>query len=358
MRIKYTDSEVEYTSFHYDADTGRFILSDCNGNEIEYSPMLGLQQEYEPSHFEYHLFANNSPFCTENSIYQVYVNTVRIGWIFPIQALFSLEHDYANNIYFLRYAYVATYHLLDSINCEDQTETPDEFSLMDYYDPSKCIFVLDKDNCSLIENFNLNDYTVSLFKYGYSKKGKGNIDAELSDMDGRKNLHLNPISKDLKNTSYINALFEEQFSTQENEITRFYFIYQVIELLIFMVFEHQLSSIISVLKETPEKLFEVRDSLADITKEKHRIGKLFSCYANKVASRYLTDLNTACIQFLSQNQLEEKNECWENLYSVRCFLVHKLYSLQPHSLVNLHSINQCFLSLIIEILIVFSIPPN
>lgn len=57
--------------------------------------------------------------CTENSIYQVLVKNQRIGWIFPVQALLSRDHDYAKNSFFLKYAYVAICLLLEQI--EDKT---------------------------------------------------------------------------------------------------------------------------------------------------------------------------------------------------------------------------------------------
>ena len=355
MKIKYKDNEVIYTRLDFDKSTGEFYINDGKQSGIRYEPSLGLIQEYEPSDYDCLIFANDSPNCTENSIYQVYVDSVRIGWIFPIQALMSQEHNYVNNQHFLKYAYVATHYLLSTIDDIDNIQTPSEFSLEDYYDASKSILVLDKVNCSSINNFHIDDYIVSLYKYGYSLNGKGNLDADPLEAD-RTKIKLKPLSKDLVNTHYINALFQNQFPVQEDDITRFYFIYQVIEFLISVIFEHQIGRIVDKLNENPDKLFEIRDDLNEIGKEKNRIGRLFNCYVRRIETQYITDLNTACVIFLKQNNLEEKTDYWENLYMVRCFLVHKLYTIDTRSIGALKNINRCFMSLIIEVLLSFEKP--
>lgn len=355
MRIKYTDSDVEYTSLVYDVSSKEYVISDGNQTGITYEPVLGLIQDYEPSHFDYHLFVNDSPNCRENSIYQVYVGSVRIGWIFPIQALCSAEHDYAHDKYFLKYAYVATSLLLASINDIDNRQTPSEFFIEDYYKPEKSILVIDNDNTKSIENFCIDDYIVSLYKYGYSKNGRGNVDACPLDI-GRKRISLKALPRSLGDTHYINALFQEQLPIQEDDITKFYFIYQLIEVLINIVFEHQFMRITNLLNTNPDSLFEIRDELNEIGKEKFRIGKLFSSYANKIEAEFSTDLNNACCRFLTLNGLSVKNQYWENLYAVRCFLVHKLYSVNSRSLETLSDINRCFIALIIEVLLIFEKP--
>ena len=83
--------------------------------------------------------------------------------------MLSSEHDYSDEPHFLKYAYIATWFLLESIEREFDF-IPDTFHLDDVYnDDAECILVYDKENCKKIDRFEINDYSVSLFKYGYSK---------------------------------------------------------------------------------------------------------------------------------------------------------------------------------------------
>lgn len=168
MYFKFVDAEVECVSFQYNDTENIFEMKDKENKVIcEYYPLLNLDAEYNPRDFEYYLLRNDREDYSENSIYQVYASKERIGWIFPIQALMSRQHDYVKNKFFLRYAYVASCWLLENINCYNQ-KFSEIVVLSDFYDDTSTILVLDKENTKKINNFQLEDYTVSLYQKGYS----------------------------------------------------------------------------------------------------------------------------------------------------------------------------------------------
>ena len=74
--------------------------------EVEYE--LDIYPDYENVDYSVHLF-HNDYLNAENDIFQLYdySSNTRIGWIFPIQALLSQDHNYAENEHFLKYAYVS-----------------------------------------------------------------------------------------------------------------------------------------------------------------------------------------------------------------------------------------------------------
>lgn len=354
MHIKYTDSHCIYSSISFDADNNIFRISGEQSYSLEYNPILKLDQEYDPNNF-FIILSNDSPLCTENSIYQVYIKKQRIGWIFPIQALLSGEHDYSSNKYFLKYAFVASYLLLENIKDDDNRETPSQFLLEDYYDARKCILVIDKKNTEKLDSFSIDNYIVSLYQYGYTFNGSGNIFAELPTAIERQRLTLKAVSTELTMNPNINFLFKEQLPIAENEVIRFYLCYQIIELLIAIVFEDQFQKLLKKLNADTEQLFDQRDLLAKIAGEKYRVKLLFNNYVVCDTSN-CTDLNMACLKLLRLNNKDTSENYYENLYSVRCLLVHRLYSLSYESYRILQDINKPFLNLVIEILFSFKKP--
>lgn len=355
MHIKYKDCHNAYSSIMFDEGKNAFQFSGEQLNILEYNPVLKLDPEYSPQNFSYLLLSNESSGCTENSIYQVAVEKQRIGWIFPIQALLSKEHDQASNPYFLKYAYIALYLLLQSIDEEDQRQLPEEICLEDYYDSKKIILVIDKENTSKLHSFSMENYFVALFQHGYSCSGKGNIFTESPLVEDQTKINLKRLSPDLSMVPNINFIFKEQLPIAENEIIRFYLCYQIIELLISIVFEDMFNSLLAKISEDPETLFDQRDNLSKIAGEKHRIKVLFSNYASCITS-HQTDLDIACQKLLNRNGKAIANQYYENLYSVRCLLVHRLYILSPDSYEVLRDINKAFLNVITDILFSFKKP--
>lgn len=355
MHIKYRDSNDVYSSVSYDTGANTFKIGGEHPNFLEYTPVLKLDPEYSPPNFSYLLLANESPACTENSIYQVYVGKQRIGWIFPLQALLSEEHDQSRNPYFLKYAYVALCLLLQNIEDIDNREMPEGIFLEDYYDPKKSILVLDKENTAKIDSFSLENYIVGLFQYGYAFKGKGNIFAECLPIESRTRITLKALSPQLSAIPNINFFFKEQLPVAENEVIRFYLYYQIIELLIAVVFEDQFKNMLAKISADSEALFDERDNLSKIASEKHRIKALFSNYVS-CETTHQTDLNFACRKLLALNGKTVSTQYYENLYSVRCLLVHRLYTLSADSYDILQDINKPFLNVIMDILFSFKKP--
>ena len=69
--------------------------------------------------------------------------------------------------------------LLEQIEDKNRGAFDGAFYLEDFYESSDNVLVLDNDNCSKIQDFNLDDYVVSLYKNGYSFTGQGNLYSEI-----------------------------------------------------------------------------------------------------------------------------------------------------------------------------------
>jgi hypothetical protein len=143
LEIKNEISEIKYSLTevlpNINNEQTYFELFDVqNSIKIYIDYVLTPHTDYELE--DYSLFILKSfELNRENDIFQVYekVADLRIGWIFPIQALVSNKHGCAENEHFLKYAYVAFYKLL--LNQEDYSHfTPsieqiENYKLTDFY---------------------------------------------------------------------------------------------------------------------------------------------------------------------------------------------------------------------------------
>lgn len=267
----------------------------ATGNVFVYKSQLEISNLFNPDDFEIYFLYNNNEKISENSIYKLYTDDIRIGWIFPIQSLESREHDYAQDEFYLRYAYVALYKLLQMINFTNEEYS--DLSIMDYYPDNIQLLVYDTNNTKNIDNFDISKYTVSLFDKGYSYIGEGNVFTEPEEI--YKNIRIRQLPASIRDISYINVLFKELVPLHETSYSKFHLLYQIIEILIGVVFNYKIKELIYEMKNSSNDLFDKREKLNDITTEKRRVVWLFNDFA-KIEPQKLDRLNKLCIELLKK----------------------------------------------------------
>ena len=67
-------------------------------------------------------------------------------------------------------------------------------------------------------------------------------------------------------------------------------------------------------------------------------------------------MKESCDLLLTHHSLNTKQTCVDDVYAVRCFLVHRLYSLDTETIDILKEINRNFILVIIDLLLSFRIP--
>lgn len=361
MRIKFEDSDTEYTELSYDKIANTFLISG-EGDTIECKPPLSVIKEYTPTNFSYVFLHNDREDCVENSIFQVKVKAehrdIRIGWIFPLQALVSNEHDYSDNEHFLKYAYVAYWLLLDGIEEKDDEakRLPETIDIRDYYDENSIMLVMDKENIAQIHDFSLEDYYIDLFRKGYSYIGHGNLISQINQIED-KALNLKKISSDIKSPSVLTELFKNSIPLKiDNEFARFLLYYQVVEILISNIFEHSFSFFMQSFQNGQYDLFEKKEELDKMANEKIRVRQLFSSYSS-IKDEDLSALNVSCCELLIRCNKNTSERQADNLYAVRCLIAHELYSVLNNHLDDvLKRINDVFIDVLMDILFSFKKP--
>ena len=152
-----------------DTEEGRcFRLFDASGNEarVEYVPQFVSNW----SHDRYDIFLFENPYLTaENDIFELYEPSLgdnRLGWIFPITALDSNDHNYADHNYFKHYRFVAYWKILELDLQTVQQEGKSDFKISELI-PNVCVCLLSKEEISKLSGFKIEDYAISFLKFDY-----------------------------------------------------------------------------------------------------------------------------------------------------------------------------------------------
>lgn len=352
-----------------------FELSDVQNNiKIFIDYVLTLDSEYKPE--DYSLFILKSwVLDKENDIFQVFdkefykePNRVRLGWIFPIQALLSNEHQYADNKHFLKYAYVAFLKLLK--NQEEYTtfnplfsKITNNYKLTDFYGEDIIILILCNSPLQKIDNFQVDNYITSLYSYGYyfcqPIENLKEIDTRSdSENPTGKNLILQKNSSCLQKEDYVYRLFKDLLKNEEHHLVRFYLLYQVIELIIQIVFERKILEEIKNFNNNPDKnIRKLKEKIDNISTEKKRVSILINDDVKINNPNLLISCNEL-IKLFNDDDSNEKDDISKKqdlggaLYDVRCLIVHQFRKLPDKILEEkLPEINKEFENIVIKIIL-------
>lgn len=345
-----------YFKFKEFDTTGNIILEDISDNHsiIEILNPLQLVEGVVVRKTQTHIFYNKN--FSESNIYQVFEKEHgnRIGWVFPLQALTSQEHDYALNKYFLSYAHSAFYDLFSDDNLSTTSRKiayreEGIYELEDFYDVEQVhILVLSVQSINEIPNFDVNHYFFDFYRKGYFLK-EYNGEKQVDEVDGK--LKVCSVSKDLKDDDYPFQLFSDVLISETHQLVKFHLLYQVIELMIEKIFDKELQSIIESLNQGERKLSHIKDDFSELSKEGNRIIKLFHSYTNNSSMK--EELMEACNSLLLSNEMKKRPNSGLALYNVRNLIVHDYRSIPLSDYDKITDINQLFEEVVIDILINF-----
>ena len=261
---------------------------------------------------KYQLYKMYKTDFSENDIFQIYEKKIngRIGLIFPIIAVSSTNHSFANNKHFKRYAYIAF-----KILTENSTDEIIEFH------ENTMILLLCKSKIAAIPDFKIQNYIPSLYQYGYLTKNIDDLNNSFKKVNSEK-IELQSISDFLKQEDYPFELFNDLIF-EKHPLVKFHVLYQNIELLISKILlnEINLLSINIELKKVYTR--DIGRKLENFVAESKRISKLLTEYCSPT-DNFITLLKTECDNLLNLlDKNEETQGCIDrSLYAMRNFIVH------------------------------------
>lgn len=326
------------------------------------STPLKLDTSLKAENFQLHFLAKKN--VKENEILPVLdasQKKVRIGWCVPINALASNEHDRAEDPHFLKYAYVAIHHLFSGEMAALFTKLPDAQDVVD--SAQQFSDFLHSDTCLLIVNleamparsFDIDRYMPSLIAKGYVKLGHRNPDdlvwAVKSPEEAPRSLVVEQVSEDLKDVELIGSLLHNSVAYEAHPVFCFFYIYQVIELLMEHVFMAEHAAILDEYRHSVNELStakEVMEKLNRVTSEKKRLTLLINEYSKCQAG--LENLKQSCNDFLSKEGRTGGGDFQSYFYGIRNHIFHQLRDLKEENVEQLDLVVRDFVDFLPSLL--------
>lgn len=267
----------------------------------------------------------------ENEILQAFVTKERckkrIGWIIPVSALISEEHDFAQDSHFGYYAFYIYVFFLSQESIQKKLKDGNDFKTVInelYIEGSdSVIFICEKSNIPELNS--LDCFDISLYKYGYYKKFY-RLNPYHDSFNGSKKITLEKISDVFfDNDKYDNPdieFFVNEMYFEKNQKLRFFILYQLIEILIDDIMINQLEKQLENFKKSKVSTREL-DKLIKTKTELSRIEKMMEL--SKISPDKYSELNDSCNTYLkSKGQIEFKFP--ESLYKFRNMVIHRFRS--------------------------------
>ncbi len=360
------DGDFEVGRLRFSRQSKTFIAKDkLSDSEIEFQYPLEPDDKYKTTENNFDLYLFHKDNFAANDIFQVKVQNMRIGWLFPIQALLSSQHDYADNEHFFPYSYNAYRILLK--NKENlpysKQEHSAQVSLEDIYGENTIIFIIYRKYLRAYEkaftSFNIEDYLLFFCQYGYTFLSPANFNSLYSLKQPNiiakpfpsKVIELQAVSEYLSDDkSYLNSLIQGLIKLEKHPLVKFHLLYSVVELFISKIFESEFKSSVRSFLEAGN-FYDAKERLAKLTNEKDRINKLLSTKCPGLNHIILQELQDTCNSFLSfvfSPQIFRK-PTGEALYKVRSTIFHNLRLMPNGYEVELEKVLSCFEALIFDI---------
>lgn len=340
------------------------VIFDGNSRVVLKSP---LAFDNSCNSNDYHLFFLSKKNVNENDIFVVHdqANKKRLGWIFPVNALSSNNHDYYDNPHFLKYAYVGAKKAIDECGDHVYTRKADandgvlEFS--DIFDDATVLLVLYKEHvpAGLENNYEL--LTPSLFKHGYVslKSGNPNDIELLIEAPEERKLNIQFVSQDVDNYKIIGEILDRSIAYEKRAIFKFFFMYQIFELLIDNIYKIEQRAVTKELIEAQGdsgKTKEVISKIQEFLSEKKRINLLFGEYSS--VKGQLVELKHYCNDLLTILGKEEGGEAQDCFYKIRNFIFHQYRDFPREGEDCLSNIVAEVINILPELLSTFKVPNN
>ncbi|HCT41025.1 MAG TPA: hypothetical protein DF427_07615 [Moraxellaceae bacterium] len=333
---------------------GAFWLTDKSGWEVEVECPLDLDAEFSDKQFSVFYFSKFN--LKENSIYQVVdgLSNKRIGWLIPVAALSSNLHDFSNNPHFLRYAYKAIEGALHGVSDDIYTRRPNIVDgrgllLSDIFHENTALLVISHE--TLVEGvvFDFLRAVPSFARYGYfplRESDPTSIDLLVDEPDGDK-LKIYLTSNDLSENKIIESLLLSLASSAKNPVMKFFYLYQIVELLIERIFALEQRRVAQYIAAAIDDSAKVKDAIERVQSnlaEKKRLSVLVERYS-KVGSD-LTDLRIVCNDLLVALGMEQHPGFESYFYSIRNFIFHQYRNFPDPHLSKLDRVSEEFLKIL------------
>lgn len=327
--------------------------------QFEYPLTIEKDSSYIEKEFYIHLLYKDR--YAENDIFQVYDKFLsnRIGWVFPIAALTSSNHSYAQNKFFLKIAYIAINKLLLNQKNDHTFQKEEKIYLcnvsgsqgeLDMYDNRTMVLIIHEPTARTIANFNIDFYLPSLFLNGYFYK-KLNFFPVIPALQG-KHVNLSQIPLAFQKENYIMDLYKDLIF-ETHPLVKFTVNYQIIELIIERILLTELNLISTKFTNREIYYSQLDKEIGRFKTIDSRIIKLFSEYSQVREKDLEKDFRQLCLEFFKNIgiKFDENADISTIIYSLRNIIVHDYRRIPIDKLAKLNKINNYFSVIITHLLL-------
>lgn len=327
-----------------------------------------LQLTYELDAGGYDLYVYFAGDVRESDIRQILVagadGDSRVGWFIPLLSLESDLHDHANNEHFLRYARAAIEGFFDAlpqnvIDAMGAVSIGDGLSLTSFSPESTVLMVISRKVVASGVNFDvrrLYPYLSSVGILDERQSKSGRIVVPFARPEGQK-LRFVHCAEEFSQDNLVGALLTYAAHAFSNPVLQFFYLYQVMELLMEKVFSGEQKAIVEKINQANgavAKVKEAMDDLSECLSEKHRINAIVDKYCDPRPA--VSDLVRSCRDLNAALGIKEGEGLAKSLYPLRNLLFHNYRSFPDQGLDDLRRINLMFFSAIPKVLESFKSP--
>lgn len=322
---------VEFSNFIFDETTKAFTseAEHSTGMSLFVETPLSLDRSFENKRFQ--VFFLSKMGLRESEIFQFFDQSRvrRIGWCIPVNALDSVDHDYAENPHFLRYAYVGIKCALSLIENSFFSIPPNvtadlTTSLSAILPESTALLIISEE--TLDQEFDIGMWLPELANLGYFRLtaiDPNNIRVERPIVSTAE-VKAFPISRSVDNSDYLTSIYTRVLPFERNPVFQFFYLYQVIELVMELIFRVEQTDFVDRLiakKDDISSTKEILEQANSNVSEKRRLGRLVREYC--CCEGECDDLVRACNSLLECIGKPTGTNLETTLYPVRNFLFHQ-----------------------------------
>jgi hypothetical protein len=243
----------------------------------------------------------------------------RIGWLFPIIAISSDNHDYKSNKHFHIYAFIAMQFLANKyFNKFFEANTIIRFDQIEL--PRNYILVVNRERAKDAE-FNINKCYLSIARFGIFNTDLNKINFEhYDDFDETDSLTIESISFLDEIQTHIDNVLSKYLPAVSDPIFAFFIIYQLFEILIADLHELEKHALLNRIPELQSRsLRDTLERLKGYLNESTALRKLTESTPNK---NYLEIFNEARDLLITETRTDT-DEAWiDSIYALRNSLFH------------------------------------
>ncbi|WP_439480790.1 hypothetical protein [Chryseobacterium aquaticum] len=329
--VKNDDSQyTEFNELEFIDEEKIFKLISSTGNlNVAFEPKI-LDKSFETSKMKVFFF-QNIYLNAENDVFQVYLKKNRVGWIFPLQALISDENDFTDNPFFNKYKYATYKKILERQKTVKKITIIDDvlYSLSDFYGENVIILCISLETLP-DEEFEVENFLPSLANYGYfilndeeiSIKTSISKQSLFSKYKGCEKIKIHSSKINLSEHNFLKNLYINHLKKIEDNVLKFFMLYQVIEYLLEKEFNIKFDSFLADYHAKKIDKNSFREKINEWSKERKLIKHFSTTIA--IPDELVTDFSRDAKLFLENFfHKYEKEDVGDLIYDIRNILIHR-----------------------------------